>query len=53
MLWLGVLGLGLLTKIYAYALLPACLLGVVMTEWLAAGQPPTKCGQPCSHLSPC
>lgn len=28
-----VLGLGLLTKIYAYALLPVCLLGVLTTVW--------------------
>ncbi|MCB9148049.1 MAG: glycosyltransferase family 39 protein [Caldilineaceae bacterium] len=46
LLLLGVLlGLGLLTKIYAYALLPVCLLGVLMTEWrLALGDLGRKIG---------
>jgi 4-amino-4-deoxy-L-arabinose transferase-like glycosyltransferase len=40
LLWLGVLlGLGLLTKVYAYALLPICLVTIVAVEMRRAGSP--------------
>jgi hypothetical protein len=40
LLWLGILlGLGLLTKIYAYALLPICLLTIVIVVWRRSGEP--------------
>ncbi len=36
LIWLGILlGLGLLTKIYAYALVPLCLLAIVLVRWRA------------------